>query len=169
MNDNKENFILHGCLVMLYDKFFIVVCSIYTNSPILSLAPFVDFHCWTMPFSPAMMNSVHFLWIVSHIFSLFLIAFGPAVCVCEMQILFIEKKSCDRSGKDERKNMTNDSHSYFVFDEKWDHKTRQKGRRQAVWSCDGWKIEGEFENITKLLCAVSVKGIVRLIYQKISI
>jgi hypothetical protein len=29
VNDNKENFTPHGCLVMFHDKFFIVVCSIY--------------------------------------------------------------------------------------------------------------------------------------------
>lgn len=32
----------------------------------------------------------------------------------------------------------------------------------------GWKIEGEFENIKELLCAVSPKAIVRLIHKKIS-
>lgn len=36
-----------------------------------------------------------------------------------------------RKGRKEMENMTNDSHSYFVFDEKWDHKTKQEGRRQS--------------------------------------
>lgn len=44
-----------------------IVAFVYTNSPILSFAPFVDFHCCVLPFF-AMMNFVHFLWIVSHIF-----------------------------------------------------------------------------------------------------
>ena len=96
----KRKFTLHVCLVMFHDKFFYRRLFPYTYSPILLFALFVDFHCCTMPFFPAMMNFSHFLWIVSHIFSfacLFLIILNQRVylytfSVCEMQIIFIEKK-----------------------------------------------------------------------------
>lgn len=80
------------------------------------------------------------LWIVTHIFlSLRLInPSRPSVSVCglrtresvyEMQIILIERTKAERKRWREEWQMIRIH--IFVFDEKWDHKTRQEGTRNV--------------------------------------